>query len=373
MIHSKLWTYVVFIVIICLSFLHYHVLAQDSSNGIDVAWEFNDGLEGWGQATSNEMQADIYQMGDELWIDIKGPDESYIDSPKMNMSIGREQTVAIRYRYVGKSRFGKLRLEGQIGNGALSEDEGAVDLHFALIGDSKWRIGYIPLKSDEDFGEPLLINSISQMRLWPGIRRISSKKWKQSEAPQSGDAFQIDWVRLVRVPIINRITGCNGLKLATDKNFQNTYYKIGESVLSKIKGELAQHRTIWKRETNEYPYASSYNCLRGGGENITIEGHNFGTGGANQYGAPAHVFIDGKPCSFVKHDPDAPQERLTCITPPLRPEYSMDLDIQNGFRPSTIQVKNGLLPGLVGTSTHLAYASYPQRPVNVSLSNFASR
>lgn len=354
---------------VCISILSRGVIAQYSSNGIDASWEFDSGLEGWGQATANEMGADVFHMGDMLCVDVKKGPEPYIDSPNMNMSIGREQTVAIRYRYVGRSSFGMLRLIGTIGETLDQKD----DFYFPLVGDSKWHIGYIPLKSEGGLDTPM--TSISRMRLWPGIRRSTKKKWQQSQAPRPSDALQIDWIRLVRAPIINRITGCSGVKLATEDGFQRIHHEIDVPYIFKINDALSSYRTIWKKDsTGAYPYASTYNCLRRGGENITIEGYNLGNGGVNQIGAPAHVFVDKRPCKFVKHDPDFPQERLTCMSPPLLSEDSAELELlDESSRPSTIEVKNGLLPGLVGVSTKLIYASRPHRPVNVVLSNFASR
>lgn len=375
---SKSWTHALFKAYLLYSIIVHCVCGQYSSNGVDAAWEFIDGLEGWGQATSNEMQADVYQMGDEMWIDKNGPDESYIDSPFMKITrIEKEQTVAIRYRYVGKSRYGKLRLYGKaLGNSTTALDQSKVkdfiDFHFPIIGDSHWHIGYIPFQSEGYIGkEPFPIQSIYQMRLWPGIHRNSSKKWEQSHAPQSGDAFQIDWIRLVRSPIVDRITGCNGLKLSKDNKFNDIHYDIDEPIVTKINGILTHHRTIWKTGSIEFPYASTYNCLRKGGENITIEGKNFGLEKIQHGKAAAHVFIDGTPCLFVSHDRNAPQERLTCITPGISPEHFMDF--QYGSRPSKIEVKNGMLPGLVGTTEKFAYASHPQKPEKVWLSNVASR
>ena len=333
------------------------VTGQDTT----IVWEFIDGLEGWGQAASNEMQAEVSHMagGDELWMEFldgpyDGSSDPYIDSPKMNLSIGERQTLALRYRYMGRSQFGKLSLQGRAKDEDEGEDEGedtnvvsidndedAVHLYFSIENDGRWHIGYIPLEMMPESGnymnkndKSLSIQTIQKMRLWPGCKRDSLEKWEQSEASGSGDAFQIDWIRLVRAPIINRISGCTGEKIA---------------------------------------YGSTYNCLREGGEDIVIEGYNFGKGGVDHLGAPAHVFIDGKPCTFVTHDRKTPQERLTCITPPLQSKLFESLGYRNGYRPSTIEVKNGKLPGLVGASSQLTYASYPSVPKNVSLSNFASR
>ena len=333
-----------------------------------VTWEFNEGLEGWGQATSNEMQLAVYHMGDEMWIDIEGPD-AHIDSPNMNVTIGLRQTVALRYRYIGSSIFGKLRVTTSKLEHGRDENHGGgfFDTYFPIIGDGRWHIGYAHIYLNEEKVSVALNNTITQLRLWPGCHRVSDKSWEQSDAPHSGNAFQIDWFRLVRAPVLNRVTGCNGEKFARDEDFNEIHYDV-DAVKLKVNGVLEHHQTIWKRRLLNYSYASTYNCLRKGGEAITIEGNNFGEGGINGSGAPAHVFIDQMPCTFVKHDPHLPQQRLTCITPSLRVESS---DYQ--YHTSIVEVKNGKLPGLIGTSNLLAYAYNPPRPTNLTLTNFASR
>jgi hypothetical protein len=53
-------------------------------------------------------------------------------------------------------------------------------------------------------------------------------------------------------------------------------------------------------------YGITYNCLREGGDRITLVGHNFGEAGAR-------VTVNGRPCHSVVHD--VPQTQVSCTAP----------------------------------------------------------
>lgn len=343
---------------------------------IDVQWEFMDGLEGWGSSTSNEMGADVYHRGDELRMETHGANP-YIDSPFMNITINYGQNLAFRYNSRGiTSAFAKLELhlDPPYGDkeGELSLEERPYALLLPIQADGSWHIAYVELV---DKLESLVGRNILRMRLFPAGTDPSSEYSGQSYRALSNyytTNIQIDWIRLVRQPIIYRVTGCFGEKYATNDNFDNISYLFGAPIREKVllgEGELDHYRTTWMRDDkNKFLFASTYNCLRSGHENITIEGINFGEGGISGKGASAQVLIDNRPCSHVIHDHDFPQERLTCITPPS----SVDID-EYHHQPSLVKVKNGRMPGLVGAATKLSYASAPPTPANAKASNIASR
>jgi hypothetical protein len=79
----------------CLLFI-FALLPLLVQSTTDLKYEFTHGLEGWGRATSSEMQASISHRGDQAWIDVEGS-EPYVDSPFLNMTISPEQYLAIRY------------------------------------------------------------------------------------------------------------------------------------------------------------------------------------------------------------------------------------------------------------------------------------
>lgn len=105
---------------------------------------------------------------------------------------------------------------------------------------------------------------------------------------------------------------------------------------------------------DEEKYAATYNCLRAGGERITITGVNFG-----EY-QPALVFVDGKRCTDVQHK--RPQEVLTCVLPP------------GSAHPSEVVVMNGALEWLRDSKPYLAYAVPANASIaNVTVSNVAAK
>jgi hypothetical protein len=358
------------------------VSATSSSNiASDTTWEFKYGLDGWAQATSTEMDAEVYHMGGEMRIKILSPSlvnndlGAHVDSPIMSIPIGERETLAMRYRFVGPSTFGKIRLRGgpnipvvtdhgllDWGNDEVSHD-GFVNVYFPIIGDGMWHIGYAEIENERNDVMTKLNGTITQIRLWPGHHHGGF-----SIPPVEGNSFNVDWIRLVRAPVINKVTGCAGEKYFHDQTMTNPQFNI-ETDNSIINQVLHHFRTVWIRRQTSHPYSLTYNCLRRGGEEITIEGHNFGLGGVNGSGAPAHVYIDGKPCTYVKHDIDDPQRKLTCITPVL----SETIQNHDHYDKSLIELRNGKLTGLSDMSTSLIYARSPPKPIMIFLSNFASR
>jgi hypothetical protein len=340
---------------------------------IDVQWEFVDGLEGWGRSTANEMNADVYHRGDELWMEVIRANP-YIDSPWMNVTVNHGQNLAFRYRIRGGvSAFAKLELnlnppydDDKLKEEVADEEQPNVYV-FPIQADGSWHIAYVDLAHRlESIGRNIL-----RMRLFPTISSSSDYSGQERGVLSNYHTtnIQVDWIRLARHPIIYRVTGCFGDKYATNENFDNISYLIGAPIKEKVSGgELEYVRTNWVRDEKKFSYASTYNCLRTGNENITIEGINFGEGGIDGKGASAQVLIDNRLCSHVIHDHEFPQERLTCTTPPS----SFDID-EYHHQPSLVKVKNGRMPGLVGTTTKLSYALAPPIPVNAEASNIASR
>ena len=107
-----------------------------------------------------------------------------------------------------------------------------------------------------------------------------------------------------------------------------------------------------------------YNCVREGGEIITIEGRHLGQGGVTAGSVPATVLIGTLPCTGVVHDPAAPQTRLTCVTPPA----ITAADVAN----AAVTVLHGTLPGLNDTVPFFSYAVPPPSPVGLEVSNAAA-
>ena len=366
--------------------------APPSTKSINTqaSWEFNHGLEGWGQATSNELQGDLRHMSDEIHMTVLGP-EPHLDSPRFEMDLQESYVFAMRYRFVGKSTFGKIHLRGSetmMAEGMARRNTTSSstiygweakdlfsEVYFPIQGDGLWHIAYAKIdwnhKTSSINVDSLKTAAIMlQMRLWPACERDSNNTFEQSLAPHSGNVFHIDWIRIVQGPVIHRVTGCSGNKYFKTELMEEPILNV-ESQVYKINGVLSRYRTVWTHNTGQekFPFASSYNCLRQGGETITIEGIHFGGGGIKDFGAPAHVYIDGRPCLHVTHDEYIPEKQLTCITPAME---SSDMT-KHWISPSVIELYNGILPGLVVRSQFFQYAVPPPSPQNLTVSNVASR
>jgi hypothetical protein len=323
----------------------------------DASWEFNDDLEGWAKSTTEEMEAEIYQTGGEMRIQFEG-DRPHFDSPIMSLSTGSHETIVLKYRYVGQSTQGLAQISGtplpftEVDYNSNSDSKHS--LYFYILGDGNWHVAYIPLEAS------YLITTI---RFWPATYRPAGELRKESPAPNGGNSFHIDWIRIIRGPLIRSVTGCYGEMYSNETSFSEKIAQVSQSTIS-INRFLNYSRTLWERRNTSLTYARTFNCKREGGELITLEGFNFGTADPD---APAFVEIDGLECSNVTHDLNKPEELLTCFTPKM-PSIS-----NPETRYSIIQIRNGRLPGLTHEAPFVRYATNPPIPSHVFISNVASR
>ena len=214
--------------------------------------------------------------------------------------------------------------------------------HLSLDGDGLWHVSHVNLEITDLFNLQASIKTLilHKIKIYPSIVRN-----KSSPDPSSptGSSLKIDWIRLARLPFVKKITGCSVNQHSLDYRFTTN---------------------ITYENMVAFPYARTFNCNRNGGENITIEGLHLSMGLRNHI--PAHVLIDGLPCTNVRHDPKNYEGKLSCITPKhsARTEYRSD---------SRVEVLNGKLPVLRGTSFLFRYANPPPSPIDIQLSNFAAR
>ena len=330
-------------------------LSSVNGSSADILWDFRFGLEGWAKATSNEMNAFVTNEDSLMMIRLyeDSREKAFISSPPIHFQTGERQAFVIRYKYVGSGIFGKLVLSGISDTGNITE----LQLNFPIEGDGLWHKGYVKLYLVEggDFE--------NDKNLFPGIlERITihpTISFKDGNKTQRGEVFEVDWIRLVRGPIIHSVTGCaGGVMYSTEKNF--TSFELAVTMMSMpVTHLLMQYISSWKSLNLEYSifkFARSFNCLRNGGEVLTITGVNFGTM------IPPNVFIGNRRCSDLKHDKDWPQSKLTCITP------AMDF-----IEKAQVRIENGFLSRLVDSVPYFYYAVEPPPPVNVSITNIAAR
>lgn len=108
--------------------------------------------------------------------------------------------------------------------------------------------------------------------------------------------------------------------------------------------------------THQYPYASTYNCLRKGGELINIYGKHLGSIGTS-------VTVAGRTCRDVKVVVE--EYHLQCTLPPLS-QVSESRDVE-------VEVHLGDLTSLKHVVRYLSYQEPPPLMMMPTLSNVASR
>ena len=285
--------------------------------------------------------------------------------------------------------MGKFLLRGSKADTAILRDSPSVDVtsiswdpadapatdtfatvYFPVIGDGQWRTTYGTFQEQLNATTPLdrIFNgTLTQIRMYPATARGSTAEYMSSPPPIPGTSFHIDWIRLANSPVVTRVTGCNGETYSSTRRFTELDFEVTQ-VTEQINTFLDYHRTAWKRRRGTTPsstettFARSYNCLRTGGERITIEGRHLGNGGVDGLGSPAIVLIGQGPCTDVQHDPVTPQSKLTCTTPAM-----------TNFEDSFVHVLNGKLPGLNDSVPFFQYARHPPAPTISNFTNNAAR
>lgn len=316
-------------------------ISSSYSTAIDASWEFERGLEGWHSVSKHCL---ISYLGDSISLSIEGPSPS-IQSPTLNLTVEPSMAIVLRYRYTGLSTFGKLRLFGS--------NQDHVDIFFQLLSGNQWKLAYVRDLTDSQV--QTLDGVLTSLQLYPACERDEGPANMKSIQPIAGQAFELDWIRILRgPPQINKITGCSG-----------NLFSIREHPLP-YEAEYSSMSISLNMNKNEIPfnysYATTYNCLRQGGETITIEGKYFGESGSQ-------IAIDGIKCRNVRHDMTSPQTKITCTTPDITTSDLPTKYSSNSF----IQVRNGMFPGLVGSSHRLSFAYELPPPFNITMLNANSR
>ena len=76
---------------------------------VQVSWDFERGLQGWANATSTEMDAEVYSRGGELHASVRGS-TPHIDSPRLQLRVDDKQHMLIRMMCTGPARVGRAVL-----------------------------------------------------------------------------------------------------------------------------------------------------------------------------------------------------------------------------------------------------------------------
>ncbi|CAM9141429.1 unnamed protein product [Choristocarpus tenellus] len=237
-------------------------------------------------------------------------------------------------------------------------------LDFDIINDNAFHVYYVPIH--------LAFNGVlTQMRLHPGLEvEAIEGKTSGSRSPTRGDFFEIDWIRLVRAPHIKRVQGC------LDAAFPEPGPELGMSFAvsnvtdrDKIVNDFLRVRRTNFGRVEGMPYYTSHNCLRNGGQLISVGGAAFGTD-------QAYVDVGGVPCLDVQHVPGREETELTCQLPP-----AMFVGRLGGVEKRApfgtggvveVRVSSGTMLGLQHSVTYLSYQVPPPQPTRPNVSNIAA-
>ena len=165
-------------------------------------------------------------------------------------------------------------------------------------------------------------------------------------------------VRIVIAPTVRRVTGCID-KFYQDGNLGSPTAPL-EPLPALTNGYLRSMKTLYA-DMPEAPYATTYNCVRRGGETITIVGTYLGTEGST-------VSVGGVPCLATQHA--AAETVMTCIVPP-RPAATASA--AGGWRDLDVEVRLGDYPQLYTVSPYLSYQTPAPVMHRPTLSNVAAR
>jgi hypothetical protein len=228
-----------------------------------------------------------------------------------------------------------------------------LNLDFEVLNDGRFHNYYIPLWKH-------FFGIVTQLRLHPAMATTGGIR-----GPVLGDTFALDWVKFAKAPTVRRVVGCidkfyptvnlgyGVSNLTTTQHVTNGfqyYYHTNHFPLSP--GTVTREEGTYVAEGGQaFPYATSYNCHREGGQRISITGINFGA-------SDAAVTVGGQPCTNVVHT--KAETELQCTLP-----------AGNGLN-QEVHVTNGALTSLSGGMPYLSYAVAPPEVRLPTISNIAA-
>ncbi|ETI56626.1 hypothetical protein L917_00803 [Phytophthora nicotianae] len=332
-------------------------VAPSVMNSISLQWNFDDGRNGWGQSTSLEMGVEI-DAGDGrlrgVVLNSGDPELAFVDSPQLHVYIGASErdTLVFRMKYLGQCDIAMVSLERSPSKPTVWPGVDPRVMNDPIRIPFKLHAG--AQEQDDLYFIPIwkhVTGVIRRVRFHPCVSRN----------PVTGQSFSIDWIAFTKAPVVTKVRGC------IDKYFDD------DDVPGNSDGDKAAHLncTEVERWTNGFhhssaakcssmplPRASTYNCVREGGELISISGKHFGT-------ADAVVTIDGVECLDVVHV--VPEVELQCRLPPVALKW-----LANSTYPSIVRVHNGRLMELFDEVPLLSYAAPVSAPPEPIISNIAA-
>jgi hypothetical protein len=282
------------------------------------------------------------------------PTRAFVDSPELRVYVGTDERdyLVFRMKYVGQCDLAMVSLERD-----PSEPTAWPDADPRVMNEPvriPFKLHNNALEQDDLYFIPVwkhVTGVIRRVRFHPCTSRKAT----------TGQSFSIDWVAFAKAPVVAKVRGC------IDKYFDDdaTPGASGSDAAAHLNCTESERWTNGFHHSSaavcspmELPRASTYNCVREGGELISISGKHFGT-------ADAVITIDGVECLDVVHV--VPEVELQCRLPAASPRW-----LENPTYPSIVRVFNGRLLQLVDEVPLLSYAAPVSAPPAPIISNIAA-
>ncbi|KAG6598151.1 lectin domain-containing protein [Phytophthora cinnamomi] len=282
------------------------------------------------------------------------PTLAFVDSPELHVYIGADERdyLVFRMKYLGQCDLAMVSLERSPSEPTVwpDADPRVMNEPIRIL----FKLHSNALEQDDLYFIPIwkhVTGVIRRVRFHPCVSRNTI----------TGQSFSFDWVAFAKAPVITKVRGC------IDKYFDD------DDIPGSSNDDAVAHLncTETERWTNGFhhssaavcspmklPRASTYNCVREGGELISISGKHFGA-------ADVVITIDGVECLDIVHV--VPEEELQCRLPPAASEW-----LANPTYPSIVRVYNGKLLELFDEVPLLSYAAPVSAPPTPIISNVAS-
>ena len=224
--------------------------------------------------------------------------------------------------------------------------------------------------------------NISQFRLFPAIL------FDASDEESSYGYFAIDWIRVIRAPVIMKVEGCIDKHFATDNVFEGVNahedpnelrpdgfflrrgFGVGETyVTSEVYSVNANRHNVTRSHFHRRDgslFVQTFNCPRAGGVWIAISGRDFGNYDYNKGKPTQHetLTVGGSVCTSVRAVANG--EKLYCKLP-----TGFHLEHRERVK---VRVAHPDLPLVYDEKKFLSYMVPPAMPkVPVQVSNVKSR
>ena len=211
------------------------------AGAVDLSFDFAEGVEGFYASPLVELHH--WPDDETLRIMISGSGGSgggtLVNSPPISLPLAGTSTLVMRYRAVlssSGSQGGNYRL---LATSAADDDEiSSIDIPLSVIGDGRWHTVYSTMDDVEN--------------------RTLTKIEIALESAHSGGALHVDYLRLARRPLVQRVTGCSGEVYSSTSTFAQREYSIATGVID-VNVALSAERTVWLHRNSSLPYGQAFN------------------------------------------------------------------------------------------------------------------